>query len=155
MGYMIGETDEFSTWGRCRTPIFKSYQAWTQGTHNLISSSAFTTQANTFFRCALGPLLESWIDGDGNTRTAFVGAFAFPGPPFPASPAFYVGPYDYDPDETYAPHHLDDVEIQGYWVGRNVQIDSNNYAMAYVALNGVNGSFQTITPASNVIAFDL
>ena len=158
MGEVIGGSNSFSTWGICRTPIFDGYLGAVGangGAHNLSASAAYMTQANTFFRCASHYFLENWIDGDGLTRTAWYGPFAFPTSTFPASPQFYVGAFDANPDEVYAPNLLDDVEIQAYWVGRSVQIDAASYAMDYVALNGVNGSFQTIAPSASVISFDL
>jgi hypothetical protein len=98
----------------------------------------------------------SWTDpSSGLTETGFEGAFAFPGPPFPASPAFYVGTFNGDPANPYAPNNLDDVEIQNHWVGRSVVIDAATYSMDYSALNGVTGSFQTIVPSASVISFDL
>ena len=159
MGFVIGGSDEFSTWSKCRTPIFKGYLGAvgnSAGDHNFSGASdALMTQANTFFRCAYHFYLESWTTPGGTTGTGWYGPFAFPTSVFPVSSQFYVGAYEPNPNEVYAPNLLDDVEVQAYWVGRNVQIDASTYAMDYVALNGVMGSFQTISPSSSVISFDL
>lgn len=155
MGVLIGATDEYSTWGRNRTPIFSTYFGLQFGAHNLTATDGWASQSNSFFRCASWPYLISWIDPDGLTQTGFVGPYAFPGNPFPTSSSFYVGAFNTDPIEPYAPNLLDDVEVQAYWVGRNVVIDSTTYSMAYSALNGVTGSFQTITPSADVVSFDL
>jgi hypothetical protein len=66
-----------------------------------------------------------------------------------------VGAYNTDPADTYAPNYLDDVEVQNVWVGRDVVIDATTYTMDYSALNGVTGSFQTITSSADVVSFDL
>ena len=157
MGVVIGASDAFSTWGRCRTPIFNTYFGATganAGAHNLTASQGYVSQANTFFRCAQHWYLDLWDDGTGTIQTAWYGPFAFPGPPFPASTSFIVGALNAEPGP-YAPNFLDDVEIQAYWVGRNVVIDATTYTMDYSALNGVYGSFQTITASASVISFDL
>jgi len=157
MGFVIGGTDAFSTWGRCRTPIFDGYLGAVGangGEHNLSASAAWMTQANTFFRCAYHFYLEPWTT-PGGSGTGWYGPFAFPTSVFPVSTQFYVGAYEPNPDETYAPNLLDDVEVQAYWVGRDVLIDATTYSMDYVALNGVTGSFQTITSSTEVISFDL
>ena len=113
------------------------------------------TQANTFFRCAYHYYLEGWITVGGFSGVAWYGPFAFPTTVFAPSNNFFVGAYDPNPDNPYAYNNLDDVEIQAYWVGRDVLIDSTTYTMAYSALNGVNGSFQTVSPSTTVISFDL
>lgn len=159
MGFVIGATDEFSTWGKCRTPIFNGYLGSVgnpAGDHNFSGASdAWMSQANTFFRCAYHYYLEGWDDGSGIIRVGWYGPFAFPAVPFVSSNQFFIGAYDPDHNQTYAPNLLDDVEVQAYWVGRNVQIDASTYSMDYSALNGVTGSFQTISPSNNVISFDL
>lgn len=155
MGVMIGSSGEFSTWGRCRTPIYKTYFDYTGGSHNAVSAAGWASQAMTFFRCANWPAFVSWVDSGGVPQTGIQGAIAYPGPPFPSSVAFYLGGFNTDPSEPYAPNYLDDVEVQNYWVGRDVVIDSTTYAMSYSALNGVTGSFQTITPSASVTSFDL
>jgi hypothetical protein len=155
MGVLIGSSDEHSTWGRNRTPIFSTYFGIAGGSHNNEASDGWSSQANTFFRCSRWWQAVFWTDSGGSPQTGYVGALAFPGSPFSASSAFLVGGYNTDPAEAYAPNYLDDVEIQNVWVGRDVVIDSTTYAMAYSALNGVTGSFQTITSSSDVISFDL
>ncbi len=158
MGFVIGETDAFSTWGRCRTPIYRGYLGAVGaggGEHNLSASDALMTQANTFFRCAYHYYLEGWTTPGGTSGVAWYGPFANPANPFPPSTQFFVGAYEPNPDNPYAYNNLDDVEIQAYWVGRDVLIDATTYSMDYVALNGVTGSFQTITSSSAVISFDL
>jgi hypothetical protein len=158
MGEIIGGSNSFSTWGICRTPIFDGYLGAVGangGDHNLSASAAWMTQANTFFRCASHYYLEAWSTPGGGSGVGWYGPFAFPTSVFPVSTQFFVGAYEPNPDEVYAPNLLDDVEVQAYWVGRNVQIDAASYAMDYVALNGVTGSFQTITPSASVVSFDL
>lgn len=155
MGVTIGASATYSTWGRCRTPIFKTYLTWTGGSHNLICSDGWASQANNFFRCANWPQIVSWVDSGGIPQSGTQGAIAYPGPPLPSSTAFYLGGFNTDPSEPYAPNYLDDVEVQAYWVGRDVVIDATTYTMAYSALNGVTGSFQTITSSASVISFDL
>jgi hypothetical protein len=159
MGFVIGGSDEFSTWSKCRTPIFNGYLGAvgnSAGDHNFSGASdAWMTQANTFFRCAYHYYLEGWVDGAGITHTGWYGPFAHPSVPNTPSTLFYVGAYDPDPSPTYSPNLLDDVEVQGYWVGRDVLIDAVTYAMDYVALNGVTASAQTITSSTAVISFDL
>jgi hypothetical protein len=161
MGEVIGGSDAFSTWGKCRTPIFKSYHGATGpgtsngGNHNLQGTNGYLTQKYTFFRCARHWTVSFWDDGSGIPRTQFNGPFAFPNPPFPPTTQFLVGAYDPDMAEVYAPHFLDDVEIQAAWVGRGVVIDGSTYSMDYSALNGETGSAQTITSSAAVISFDL
>ncbi len=158
MGFVIGGTDEFSTWSKCRTPIYKGYLGAvgnSAGDHNFSGASdALMTEANTFFRCAYHFYLLPWTSATAS-GVGWYGPFANPASFFPASTQFFVGAYDQDPDEPYAPNNLDDVEVQAYWVGRSVVIDTGTYAMAYSALNGVNGSSQTIASSTEVISFDL
>ena len=155
MGVLIGSSDANSTWGRCRTPIFSTYFGLRLATHNLEATNGWASEANTFFRCAQWVTSVSWIDSGGIPQSGYNGPLAFPGSPFPASTAFYIGGYNTDPAETYAPNYLDDVEIQETWVGRDVVIDATTYTMDYDALNGVTGSFQTITSSTDVVSFDL
>ena len=153
MGFMIGGSDEHSTWGRCRTPILKP-TLWVAGSHSF-TANAFVSQANTFFRSASWAGLNFWTDGSGNTQVEYVGPIAQPGAPFPASSAFKVSSINYDPFGTLSPNLLDDVEVQNYWAGRDVLIDASTYSMAYSALDGLAGSFQSITTSSDVVSFDL
>jgi hypothetical protein len=155
MGVLIGASEANSTWGRNRTPIFSTYFGIAGGTHNNVATDGWASEANTFFRCAQWWNFVSWTDSGGIPQTGYQGPLAFPGSPFPASSAFYVGGYNTDPAETYAPNYLDDVEVQNVWVGRDVVIDATTYTMAYSALNGVTGSFQTITSSADVVSFDL
>jgi hypothetical protein len=157
MGFVIGDSDAFSTWARCRTPIFNTYFGATGGNpglHNLTASQGYVTQANTFFRCAQPWYIETYEVSPGTFETGWYGPFAFPGPPFPTSNQFWVGAINPDPFAPYKPNLLDDVEIQAYWVGRNVVIDATTYTMSYSALDGT-GSFQTISLSASVISFDL
>ena len=155
MGFVIGGSDQYSTWGRCRTPIFRPLSS-TQGSHNLFTSNAFISQANTFFRASSWFYLYNWTDGSGNPQIEFVGPYASPGPggPTPLS-VFKIGSLNSDPLGTYSQNLLDDVEVQNYWVGRTVVIDSVSYTMDYSALDGVQGNFQSITPSNAVDSFDL
>jgi len=153
MGVMIGGSDGYSTWGRCRTPILKPV-LWTAGSHNF-TANAFFSQAYTFFRASSWAYLNFWTDGSGNTQVEFVGPIAQPGAPYPASPAFKVSSINYDPFGALSSNLLDDVEVQNYWVGRNVVIDASTYTMSYSALDGLAGSFQSITTSSDVVSFDL
>jgi len=155
MGVLIGATEANSTWGRNRTPIFSTYFGYQAGDHNLIATDGWASEANTFFRCAQWVTQVSWIDSGGIPQTGYNGPLAFPGSPFPSTTYFLVGAYNTDPAEAYAPNYLDDVEVQNVWVGRDVVIDSTTYAMSYSALNGVTGSFQTITSSADVVSFDL
>jgi hypothetical protein len=155
MGVLIGASETNSTWGRCRTPIFSTYFGVRLAGHNLEATDGWASEANTFFRCGQWVTSVVWIDGGGLPQSGLNGPMAFPGSPFPASTGFVVGAYNTDPAETYAPNYLDDVEIQATWVGRDVVIDAATYTMAYSALNGVTGSFQTITSSTDVISFDL
>ena len=114
------------------------------------------SQANTFFRASSWPYLVSWTDGSGNPQVEFVGPHSNPGPGGPTpSTVFKVGSINYDPANTYSQNLLDDVEVQNYWVGQNVIIDSVSYSMAYVALDGLVGTSQTITASYAVDSFDL
>jgi hypothetical protein len=160
MGFVIGGTDEFSTWSKCRTPIYKGYLGAvgnSAGDHNFSGASdALMTEASTFFRCAYHFYLEPWTSVGGFSGVAWYGPFANPASFFPLpSTQFFVGAYEPNPDNPYAYNNLDDVEVQAYWVGRSVVIDTGTYAMAYSALNGVNGSSQTIASSTEVISFDL
>jgi hypothetical protein len=155
MGVLIGASSGNSTWGRYRTPIFSTYFGYQAGSHNLIAMDGWASEANTFFRCAQWVTQVSWVDSGGIPQTGYNGPLAFPGSPFPSTTYFLIGGYNTDPAEPYAPNYLDDVEVQNVWVGRDVVIDSTTYAMSYSALNGVTGSFQTITSSSDVVSFDL
>jgi hypothetical protein len=95
------------------------------------------------------------LDSDGNVNVEVVGPQATPSSPFPPAIAFKVSSINYDPTAAYTPNLLDDVEVQSYWVGRDVVIDGTTYTMAYSALDGVNGSFQSITSSTDVDSFDL
>jgi hypothetical protein len=154
MGFLIGASEGNSTWGRCRSPILKPYQ-FILGAHNLTNIYGWVSQANTFFRVGSWPYLNTWTDSDGNTHVEVVGPQATPSSPFPPSTAFKICSINNDPYEAYTPNLLDDVEVQAYWVGRDVVIDASTYAMAYSALDGVTGSFQAITSSNDVISFDL
>ena len=160
MGVLIGTTDANSTWGKNRTPIFRSTHGATGAGsasfgHNLTANDGWGTENYTYFRCSQHWTRSFWTDSSGNIRTQWNGPFAFPAPPFPPNTGFLVGAFDPDMAEFYAPNYLDDVEVQASWVGRNVVIDAATYTMSYSALNGVMGSFQTITPSASVISFDL
>jgi hypothetical protein len=154
MGVLIGATEGNSTWGRCRSPILKPYQ-FILGGHNLTDIYGWVSQANTFFRVGSWPYFQTWTDGGGNTQVEIVGPQATPSPAFGLSAGFKVSSINYDPTGAYSPNLLDDVEVQGYWVGRSVVIDAATYTMAYAALDGVAASAQTITPSSAVVSFDL
>jgi hypothetical protein len=156
MGVLIGATADNSTWGKNRTPIFSTYFAWQLASHNLICTDGFAPENGGFFRAARWPELAFWTDPLGATQTSWLGAFAYPGSPLPTSIQFFIGGFNVDPADAYAPNYLDDVEVQAHWVGRNVVLDpSGTYAMDYAALNGVNGSFQTVSPSNDVLSFDL
>jgi hypothetical protein len=154
MGVLIGATEANSTWGRCRSPILKPYQ-FILGAHNLTDIYGWVSQANTFFRVDSWPYFQTWLDSDGNVNVEVVGPQATPSSPFPPAIAFKVSSINYDPTAAYTPNLLDDVEVQSYWVGRDVVIDGTTYTMAYSALDGVNGSFQSITSSTDVDSFDL
>jgi hypothetical protein len=157
MGVLIGASETNSTWGRNRTPIFSTYFgiSGNVGAHNNVATDGWASEANTFFRCSQWWTAVSWLDSGGVVQNGILGPLAFPGSPFPPSTLFLIGGYNTDPAEAYAPNYLDDVEVQNVWVGRDVVIDSTTYAMSYSALNGVTGSFQTITSSADVVSFDL
>lgn len=157
MGVLIGDSAENSTWGKNRTPIFSTYLGISSdsGNHNLVASDGWAAESGSFFRCAQWWEFTFWTDSGGTSQTGWLGPFAFPGSPFPLLSVFYVGAYNTDPAEPYAPNFLDDDEVQAVWVGRDVVIDSFTYSMSYSALNGVTGSSQSITPSADVISFDL
>lgn len=158
MGELIGNTEAYSTWGRCRTPIFNSTVGLgVINAHNCVANDGFFPANGGLFRCSSWVYQYNW-DSGGTTETAFVGAignaFNQAGPP-PAG-YFWVGAANADPAEAYAPNNLDDVEVQAYWVGRDVVLDSGTNVMAYVALNGVNASFQTVgATTTSILSFDL
>jgi hypothetical protein len=154
MGVMIGASADNSTWGKNRTPIFSTYFAWQLASHNLICTDGFSPENGGFFRAARWPDFTFWTDSGGTSQVGVVGAMAYPGAPISGS-QFYIGGFNTDPAEPYAPNFLDDVEVQAYWVGRDVVLDSGTYSMAYVALNGVTGSFQTVAASNDVLSFDL
>lgn len=159
MGFVIGGSATYSTWGRCRTPIFNSVAGIsTINAHNYVASDGFAPVNGGFFRCSAWVSTYNWTDSGGSPQTAFIGpignAFNQSGPP--PQGFFWVGAVNADPAETYGPNNLDDVEVQAYWVGRDVVLDSGTNAMSYSALNGVNGSFQSVGGStSTILSFDL
>ena len=51
---------------------------------------------------------------------------------------------------------MDDQEIQSYWVGRDVTLDSGVEVMTYDALDGTTANYQTVSnTATDVVSFDL
>lgn len=159
MGELIGDSANYSTWGRCRTPIFNSTVGISIiNAHNYVATDGFFPANGGLFRCSAWVSQYTWIDGGGTTQTAYVGtignAFNQAGPP--ATGFFWVGASNADPAEAYGPNNLDDVEVQAYWVGRDVVLDSGTNAMAYAGLNGVNGSFQSVGgTTTTIVSFDL
>jgi hypothetical protein len=151
MGFLIGSQASWSTWGKLRSPIIDFYAGAGKTAHSLVVAGGFPPINSSFFRCQQWPFFSLGFIGPyanaGNVpASGLVPAYGF----------FYIH-QDADPnDTTYSPHLFDDAEIQGVWVGRTVTLDSGAVAMTYDALNGVSGSYQTVsTSTTSVVSFDL
>lgn len=153
---IIGETEAFSTWGKCRGVLYKTTTGLGGGnTHSLVATSdSWKTIDGTFFRMAEWPkIVPIYPD-----VTAITGPYAFAsGAPGTGFGSWSLAGYNFvDPSMGYAPHNLDDKEIQATWVGRTVTLNSGNLAMAYSALNGTTGAGQSAPDTSSyVVSFDL
>lgn len=154
MSEMIGgTTGYYSTWGKCRMPIMKASLLYTSSFNNFFTNYGWVSLEGSLFRVQSWAYLSPWTDGSGNPQFEIVGPFA--NPSGFTTEGFEISSVNYNPTGTYNSNLLDDVEVQAYWVGRTVFIDSSSYAMTYAGLDGLAGTFQGISPSTNVVGFDL
>jgi hypothetical protein len=155
MSVLIGEFAAWSTWGKCRGVIYNTTTGQgLQTTHSITATAdSFKTVDGTFFRVAEWPKFE--VVG---SEIVIYGPFAFTGGvPGTGFGYFDVAGYNFAAAGlTWAPHNLDDKEIQATWVGRNVTLNSGTLAMAYTALDGTASGGQSAPDTSTTItSFDL
>ena len=154
MGVVIGQdtSGATSTWGSLRGVIYNTTTGLSLiASHNLVATDAFTPTDGGLFRSACWPYYTT-----SGSNFAISGAFAF-ATNNGTTGYFSVKGYNYDGSvDTYAPHNMDDQEIQSYWVGRDVTLDSGVEVMTYDALDGTTANYQTVSnTATDVVSFDL
>jgi len=154
MGEVIGQDPggSYSTWGQVRGVIYDTTAGLgAQSQHSLEVIDGFIPAAGCLFRSATWPYTVA-----SGSNTAISGAFALLGNNG-TNGLFSIQGYNFDGSvDVYAPHNLDDEEIQGVWVGRDVVFNSGAEAMTYAGLDGTTASVQLVSVlATSVTSFDL
>jgi hypothetical protein len=147
MGFIIGNNSGYSTWGKCRTPVFNKLEGMPGFfSHNNVASDGFAPANGGYFRCANWKYYQT--DESGNPN--FIGPFAYAlGAGGGVGYTFRIGAFGIDPnDMTLSPNLLDDLEIQQSWVGRGAVLNTGTISMAYVALDGLANSGQSVPTGS-------